>query len=95
MQPYSVIIRPILSEKSTDVREWHGQYVFEVAPKATKDDVKTAIRKLWNVEVEQVRTLLRRGKVKRRGMFLTTPKLSKHAYVTLAKDQKLPIFEDQ
>ncbi|MGE0171559.1 MAG: 50S ribosomal protein L23 [Oligoflexales bacterium] len=95
MQSFDVLIRPILSEKSTDLREWNGQYAFEVKPKATKDDVKKAIVAMWDVKVKEVRTLVRRGKAKRRGNFLSQPKLTKHAYVTLEAGQKLPIFEDQ
>jgi large subunit ribosomal protein L23 len=95
MQTFDVLIRPILSEKSNDLREWNNQYTFEVRTKATKDDVKKAISAMWDVKVKEVRTVIRRGKAKRRGNFMSTPKLSKHAYVTLEQGQKLPIFEDQ
>lgn len=95
MHPYHVIIRPVLSEKSNAVREAQGKYTFIVSRDATKDDVKKAVKALWNVQVEKVHTLLQRGKVKRRGAHVGKPSLTKKAVVTLVEGAKLPIFEDQ
>lgn len=95
MHPYSVIIRPIVSEKSTDMREKEGKYVFLVRREATKDDVRKAVSKLWDVKVEKVQTLINRGKIKRRGVNFSKPVKSKKAYVTLAEGAKLPLFEEQ
>lgn len=95
MNLYEVIKRPILSEKSTDVREGNRTYTFEVVLNATKADVKKAVEKVWDVKVEKVATLLRRGKVKRRGTSLSKPKNSKRAYVKLVEGSKLPLFEEQ
>ncbi len=95
MHPLHVIVRPILSEKSNFVRESDGKYTFLVDKKATKEDVKKAVNALWGVKVESVRTLLRRGKARRRGFNYTQPVLTKKAIVTLAEGSKLPIFEDQ
>lgn len=95
MHPYSVILRPILSEKSNQMREAENKYVFEVKKEATKEEILLAVKKLWNVDAQKVTTLLRRGKEKRRGTQVVAPCLSKRAYVTLAQGQKLPLFEDQ
>lgn len=95
MHPLHVIVRPILSEKSNGVRESEGKYTFIVQKDATKEDVKKAVAALWNVQVESVNTLLRRGKHKRRGARYTKPSLTKRAVVKLAPGAKLPIFEDQ
>ncbi len=95
MHPLSVIIRPVLSEKSNKVREAEGKYTFIVQKDATKDDVKKAVAALWNVKVEKVRTLIQRGKFKRRGTRYSKPSLIKKAVVTLVEGAKLPIFEDQ
>lgn len=95
MHPFSVILRPVLSEKSNELRETAKRYVFEVHKKATKKEISLAVSKMWNVKVEKVTTLIRRGKVKRRGNKVSAPVSSKHAYVKLAEGQKLPLFEDQ
>ncbi|MFY7927999.1 MAG: 50S ribosomal protein L23 [Oligoflexus sp.] len=95
MNPFHVIVRPVLSEKSNGVRESEGKYTFIINKDATKDDVKSAVAALWNVKVEKVHTLLQRGKYKRRGFRYSKPVLTKKAVVTLAEGAKLPIFEDQ
>lgn len=94
MQPYSVIVKPVLSEKSNELREAQGKYIFEVRKEATKKDIQKAVLKLWDAEVTSVQTNIRRGKIKRRGMNLSKPVSKKFAYVTLAEGAKLPIFED-
>ena len=95
MQAYDVIVKPILSEKSNEVREAEGKYTFQVKRDATKDDVKKAVSKLWNVDVLKVQTMITRGKIKRRGANLSKPTKTKKAIVTLAEGAKLPLFEDQ
>ena len=87
--------KPIVSEKSNDLRELSGKYSFQVCVAATKADVKKAVAKLWGVEVKSVSTAIRRDKVRRRGAFVSKPGLSKRAIVTLKSGQKLPLFEDQ
>jgi large subunit ribosomal protein L23 len=94
MHPYNVIVKPVLSEKSNDLRENDGKYAFIVRREATKQDVKKAVAAMWDVEVKSVRTLVQRGKIKRRGMNLSKPVKTKKAFVTLAGDAKLPLFED-
>jgi large subunit ribosomal protein L23 len=95
MNPLNVLIRPILSEKSNLLREATTQYTFEVATAATKTDVKKAIAKQFGSKVVGVRTIVCRGKVKRRGMHVTKGKTTKKAIVTLAEGEKLKLFEDQ
>ena len=94
MNPYDVLVKPLLSEKSNDVREAQNKYSFNVAVKATKDDVKKAVEKLYNVKVTGVTTLVNRGKVKRRGNNVVHMPKSKKAVVTLAEGAKIPLFED-
>ncbi len=95
MQPYSVIIKPVLSEKSNNLRENEGKYTFIVKRDATKDAVKKAIAKIWDAKVEKVQTIVVRGKIKRRGTNFSKPVKTKKAIVTLADGAKLPLFEDQ
>ena len=61
MQPFNVIVKPLLSEKSNELREAQSKYVFIVRRDATKADVKKA-KALWDVDVASVRTLIQRGK---------------------------------
>ena len=95
MHPYSVIQKPILSEKSNDLREREGKYSFVVKRDATKDDVKKAVSMIWGVEVVDVRTMIQRGKVKRRGMNMSKTSNFKKAIVKLAEGAKLPLFDEQ
>lgn len=95
MNPFHVIVRPVLSEKSNGVRETENKFTFIVKKEATKDDVKKAVAALWDVKVTKVHTLLQRGKMKRRGQRYVQTGLTKKAVVTLAEGAKLPIFEDQ
>ncbi len=95
MNPYNVIVRPVLSEKSNGVRQTANKFTFIVQKDATKDDVKKAVKALWDINVEKVHTLIQRGKLKRRGQRYVQSGLTKKAVVTLAAGAKLPIFEDQ
>lgn len=95
MHPYSVIEKPILSEKSNDLREREGKYSFIVKRDATKDDVKKAVSMIWGVEVVDVHTMIQRGKVKRRGMNMSKASNFKKAIVKLAAGAKLPLFDEQ
>jgi len=95
MHPYSVIIRPVLSEKSTLTREHEGKYTFLVRREASKEDVKKAVEKLFDVQVVGVNTMITRGKVRRRGMHASLSPKQKKAIVKLGEGQKLSIFEDQ
>ena len=80
-----IILRPHISEKSTNVADKHGQVVFEVLPNASKNEIKAAVEKLFEVVVADVQVMNVRGKVKRFGR--TPGKRSdwKKAYVKLAE----------
>lgn len=78
-----VLVAPHISEKSARVADSSNQVVFRVLPDACKPEIKRAVEKLFNVEVESVRTASVKGKQKR---FQRTPgKRSnwKKAYVRL------------
>ncbi len=90
---YEVIVRPIISEKSTALAEVAGKYAFEVAVQANKNEIKDAVQKLFNVKVRQVRTLVMHGKVKRLARFETKRPNWKKAVVTLAEGQKIDFFQ--
>ncbi len=95
MHPYSVLIRPILSEKSNKLRENSAKYVFSVRRDADKDDIARAVERMYDVKVLDVQTLVKRGKIRRRGNHLFQSSSEKRAFITLAKGTKIPVFEDQ
>jgi large subunit ribosomal protein L23 len=94
VNPYSVLVRPLLSEKSNKAREAANKYSFVVQRKASKSDVKKAVEKMFSVKVEDVTTLVLRGKVKRRGNHEIKLPNTKKAVVTLAEGAKISLFDD-
>ena len=90
LRHYDVIVSPVITEKSTFASE-NKQVVFNVAPSATKTDIKAAIEALFGVKVTAVNTLVRKGKVKR---FRGRPGRQsdvKKAVVTLAEGQSIDV----
>lgn len=61
---YDVIVSPVITEKSTLASE-NNQVIFNVAPTATKPQIKSAVETLFGVKVKAVNTLVRKGKSKR------------------------------
>ena len=66
---YTVIRRPLITEKGLGVKETEGTLVFDVAPEASKTEVKQAVEALFKVKVAGVRTANVVGKERRRGKF--------------------------
>lgn len=91
--PYQIIIRPIITEKSMMLKERENKYTFEVHPKATKKDIKDAIEKLFNVKVEKVNTINIKGKRKRIGRIVTKSKNWKKAIVKIREGDTIEFFE--
>ena len=92
MKLTDVIRRPLVTEKTTLLREDGRTVVFVVAREANKIDVKRAVEKLLGAKVEGVRTANTQGKLKRQGRFVGRRSDWKKAYVTLKDGQKLPDF---
>lgn len=65
--PTAHIVRPVMTERSTALKEHFNQYVFEVSSASTKTDVKKAVEELFKVKVESVRTMNVHGKFRRFG----------------------------
>jgi len=84
--------RPIITEKSTVLRDEGLTLVFEVARNANKIDIRRAVEKLLGSKVENVRTAITHGKVKRQGKFSGRRSDWKKAYVRLREGEKLPDF---
>ena len=92
MHSFDILRRPIITEKSTTLQE-QGRYSFEVAPKATKHQIKRAVQEAFDVKVSKVNTMHVRGKGKRFGPRLTTKRSWKKAIVILAPGNTITIFE--
>ena len=93
MQPQELIRRPLITEKSTRLKEASNTICFEVARTANKIEVRRAVEKLFGVKVLDVRVANRQGKWKRMGRFVGQRKAWKKAYVRLAPDQTIEFFE--
>ena len=90
---YDVLRRPVISEKSTLVKEMENAVVFEVLKDATKVQIKQAVEQAFNVKVVAVRTVVVRGKNARVGRFAGRKRNWKKAYVTLAEGDTIEFFE--
>ena len=92
MQVFDILRRPVLTEKSTILQE-EGRYTFEVAPNATKHQIKEAVEEAFNVDVLQVNTMHVRGKRKRFGPRIAQGRSWKKAIVLLSPGDTITIFE--
>ncbi|WP_119156779.1 50S ribosomal protein L23 [Caldimonas tepidiphila] len=84
-----VLVAPIVSEKATNVAEKHNQVLFKVLRDATKPEIKAAVELMFKVEVDSVRTVNQKGKVKRFGRTMGRRDHVKKAYVALKEGQEL------
>ncbi len=92
MELYDVIKRPLITEKSTILREEGNAYVFMIDRKATKIDVRRAVEKIFKVTVTDVRTVNVRGKKKRFGRIMGRRNHWKKAVVTLAPGDSIDVY---
>jgi large subunit ribosomal protein L23 len=92
---HEVIRRPLITEKSTSLKEVQHTLCFEVHRDATKPEIKKAVESFFSVKVADVRVLNVHGKVKRQGRYSGKRPDWKKAYVVLAKDEKMIEFFDQ
>ncbi|MBI2171244.1 MAG: 50S ribosomal protein L23 [Chloroflexi bacterium] len=92
MHHMEVLVRPVVTEKSTLLQE-RDKYVFEVTPKATKTLVKQAVQMAYNVRVLDVNMLMNRGKLKRFGRRVSRTRDTKKAIVTVQSGDRIQIFE--
>ena len=90
---HNVIVRPLVTEKSTDQLERNGAYSFVVGVDANKVEIAQAIEQLFNVKVRSVRTMRYRGKERRVGRHVGRRAAWKKAVVTLREGDTIEIFE--
>ncbi|UCR88569.1 50S ribosomal protein L23 [Mycetocola spongiae] len=88
--PRDVIIAPVVSEKSYGLID-EGKYTFEVDPRSNKTEIKLAIEKIFNVQVDSISTLNRKGKTRRTKFGMGKRKDTKRAIVSL-KSGSIDIF---
>jgi large subunit ribosomal protein L23 len=88
-----LVRRPIVTEKATLLLE-NNQYTFEVAPKATKPEIKAAIETLFDVKVVGISTINPPRKKRRVGKSVGYRALYKRAVVTLASGDSITLFPE-
>ena len=89
---HSVIRYPSITEKNTTLRTTQNKYVFEVAPTATKPQIKKAVEKLFSVSVVSVNTVVVKGKKKRMGKYAGYRSDWKKAIVKIQTGQTIAKF---
>lgn len=87
-----ILVKPILSEKATDLSERRGQVTFRVLKEASKGHIRQAVESVYGVKVLKVRTCITKGKVKRRGQSSGRRPNTKKAMVQLAEGQTIDFF---
>jgi large subunit ribosomal protein L23 len=92
---YDVIRRPLITEKTTALKETQRAVAFEVHRDATKPEIKKAVEALFGVKVSDVRVARVHGKVKRQGRFSGKRPDWKKAYVVLKAGEKMIEFYEQ
>jgi large subunit ribosomal protein L23 len=91
MEHSQVILRPVVSEKSY-VLAAAGKYTFRIHPDAHKTQVRQAVEALFDVHVEEVRTISVKSKPKRRGAIRGRTRTWKKAMVQVREGESIPIF---
>ena len=89
---HNMIRYPLITEKNTTLREVQNKYVFEVIKSATKPQIKEAVEKLFNVNVETVNTVVVKGKKKRMGRNIGYRPDWKKAIVKIKEGQSIARF---
>ncbi len=89
---HGTLTRPLVTEKTTLLKEGNNQVVFRVPMTVNKVEIRAAVEKLLKAEVEQVRTQVVRGKTKRLGRFTGRRSNWKKAIVTLAAGAEIEFF---
>lgn len=92
LHAYQVILRPLVTEKGTFLSEEFNAYTFEVHPQASKTAIRAAVKEIWGVGVEKVRTQNRKGKPRRHKMAKGSTKSWKKAIVQLKGDDRIAFF---
>lgn len=90
--PHTILRKPRITEKGSMMAEDTSIVMFEVPVDANKTEIKHAVMSVFGVEVQDVRTMIVRGKIKRRGRHIGKRSNWKKAIVTLAEGQDIDFF---
>jgi large subunit ribosomal protein L23 len=91
--PRQIIIRPVVTERSTALADDSGKYTFIVHRDANKIEIKNAVQSLFDVKVRDVRTANFRGKARRVGRSQGHKAAFKKAVVTLVAGERIDVYE--
>ena len=91
MEARDILIRPLISEHSTDLMT-EGKFVFVVDKRANKIQIAQAVKEIFNVTVEAVNTMNYKGKTKRRGRTVGRTNSYKKAIVKLKAGETIELF---
>ncbi len=92
MDNNAIIIKPLITEKSTHQQNTRNAYAFQVNPAANKQQIRNAVEKLYDVKVVDVRTMNRKGKPRRAKFRMTTTSDWKRAVVVLDENSRIELF---
>jgi len=87
--PYKIILRPVITEKTTLMKEQNREICLEVDPRANKIEIKQAAEQLFNVKIESVRVMKQHGKMRRVGKNQGRTKDWKKAYLKIKEGEKM------
>lgn len=90
---YQIILGPVISEKASLLNKKSNKLALKVHPKANKSMVAEALEKLFNVKVEKVNIVVRKGKNKQFQRHMTTTALTKKAIITLSEGYSLDLLD--
>lgn len=92
MSPEEIIIRPLVTEKSSDLENMNNQYTFEVHRQANKIDIRKAVEMVFGVRVSGVRTQVVRGDLRRVGRFAGKTRQWKKAVVHVHPGDSIDLY---
>ena len=90
--PHTIVLKPLITEKSTMATEENNAYTFKVASDANRLEVKAAVESIWDVKVKKVNTVNQRGKRRRIGRNIGFSSGFKKAIVTLQPGYKIDVY---
>jgi len=92
LEPYQVLLRPLITEKATFAAERYQSYTFQVNTLATKTEIKEAVETLFKVDVVAVRTINRGGKARRYKNRVGRTSGYKKAIVQLSSEHRIDFY---